>query len=180
MPSVVSRHLGIAWDMSCRLRSRSSGGLYLESTRAEQLGLLPGEERPVRDVMNRRIVTIDPGAPLRDAVELMHREQVASLLVQDAYGIHGLLTERDIAAQAVKEGAARATTAQDALSLPESAVCSEHDLVADALVILKRHGLSAVPVLDRRRTVVGVLSLVDAAASLLPQTAPTWLDEVRR
>ncbi len=126
------------------------------------------------------MVMIDPRAPLRDAVELMRRERVGSLLVQDASGLRGLLTERDVAAQAGKEGAARAATAQDALSFSEPVVCSENDLVADALVILKQHGISAVPVLDRRGAVVGVLSLVDAAASLLPQTAPAWLDQVRR
>jgi CBS domain-containing protein len=154
--------------------------LYFESTRAEQLGLLPGEERPVREVMNRRLVTIDPGARFQDAVELMHRERVAFLIVQDACRMHGLLTERDVAAQAVKEDAVRATTAQEALSLPEPVMCSENDLVADALAVLKRHGVSAVPVLDCQGAVLGVLSLIDATASLMPQTAAAWLAEVRR
>ena len=44
--------------------------LYLESTRAEQLGVLPGEDRLVREVMNRRFASPglkNPSAAVKEA-----------------------------------------------------------------------------------------------------------------
>jgi len=40
--------------MACQWQPRSCGGLYLESTRAEQLGVLPGEDCLVREVMDHQ------------------------------------------------------------------------------------------------------------------------------
>ena len=43
--------------MACQWQTRSRGGLYLESTRAGQLGVLPGEDRLVREVMDHRMAS---------------------------------------------------------------------------------------------------------------------------
>ena len=53
-------------------RRHRRGGLYLESTEAEQLGVLPGEERRVGDVMERRLVAIGPSTSLAQATEIIH------------------------------------------------------------------------------------------------------------
>ena len=77
--------------MARKRHPRSSGGLYLESTR--ELGVLPGEDRPVREVMDRRITLIDPSYPLREAIQSMRKEQTTALLVQDHTELYGILTE---------------------------------------------------------------------------------------
>ena len=169
--------LGVRSSMN---RKRSAGGLYLESTKAEQLGVLPGEDRPVHAVMRRRVVTIEPSASIRRAVETMYREDVPALIVQGVAGLQGVLTERDIAARAAKEGSNPAATVREFLPRRKPITCLEEDIIADALALMKRHHLSAVPVRDDHGAVVGVLSLIDIAASLAPDMAPVWLNEVRK
>ena len=72
------------------------GGVYLESTEAEQLGVLPGEERRVREVMDRRLVVIAASSSLAAAAELMRQRRVTSLIVETEAEPIGLLTDRDV------------------------------------------------------------------------------------
>lgn len=168
--------------MGCRWKSRSSGGLYLESTRAEQLGVLPGEERPVREVMSRRIVIIAPSMSLREAVGTMRREGIPGLIVQDRTGLHGLLTERDITIHVTipKEKISSATV-EDILRSHRRRVvtCCENDTIADALSVMKQTQVTALPVLNEHGAVTGLLSLLDVAACVMPDAAAALLNDVR-
>src|SRR5262245_19757089 len=53
-PSAQPPCLGITLTMACQWQPRSCGGLYLDSNRVEQLGVLPGEDRLVREVMDHQ------------------------------------------------------------------------------------------------------------------------------
>jgi CBS domain-containing protein len=168
--------------MRCRGKNRSAGGLYLESTKAEQLGVLPGEDRPVEQVMDRRIITVPSSVPLNEAIRLMQREKVISLVVVEDARFLGLLTEHDVAAQATQQHGEAATTrtVADVLEGRQAVSCCEDDIIVDALKLLQRHQLSALPVLNQEGHVIGILTLTDIAASLGPDTAPAWLSQVRR
>ena len=106
--------------MACQWQTRSRGGLYLESTRAGQLGVLPGEDRLVREVMDRRIAspglknpsaTVEAVLPTRqvvtcgendtaaDALLMMEKERVTTLPVLNEQGsVTGQLSLVDVAA----------------------------------------------------------------------------------
>ena len=169
--------------MGCRWKNRSSGGLYLESTRAEQLGVLPGEDRPVRDVMSRRIIIIAPSISLREAVETMSREGIPCLIVQDRTGLHGLLTERDVTIHGTiqKKEDMSSVTVEDILQLHRcrAVTCCENDTIADALSLMKQTQVTALPVLNEHGAVTGLLSLLDVAACVMPDAAAALLNEVR-
>jgi CBS domain-containing protein len=168
--------------MGCQWKSRSSGGLYLESTRAEQLGVLPGEDRPVREVMSRRIVIIGPSMSLREAVEIMRREGITALIVQDMAGLHGLLTERDVTIHGmIQKEDISSVTVGDILRLRgcRAMTCCENDTVADALSVMKQTQVTALPVLNEHGAVTGLLSLLHVAASVMPDAAAALLNDVR-
>jgi homoserine O-acetyltransferase len=160
-------------------RPRAEGGLFLESTRAEQLGVLPGEERLVRDVMSRQVVVIDPSASLSEAADAMAERHVSTLVVCTGTGVKGFLTEHDVAMQA-RTDALRAETVGEAAGLRRTIFCRDDDILADALLRMKEHGVSALPVLNREGALVGLLSLLDVAASVATPAAPAWLDGVRK
>lgn len=162
--------------MTCQRQRRPSGGLYLESTRAEQLGVLPGEDRPVREVMDRRITFIDPSYLLREAIQSMRQEQATTLLVQDHTELYGILTEHDLASPRIKKSSA---TVKDVLPRQPVITCCEDDTVADALVVMQQHHVGTLPVLNEHGGVTGLLSLVDVAASVMPGAATALLHEVR-
>lgn len=103
--------------MTCRWRSRTSGDFYLE-TLSKQPGVLSGEDRLVPEVMDRRIVVIKASCSLWKAVETMHGERVPTLIVKDEVGLHGLLTQQDLAGILIKrseEWDASARTVNDVL-----------------------------------------------------------------
>lgn len=149
------------------------GGLYLESTEAEQLGVLPGQERRVGDMMDRLLVTIHPSSSLAQATAIMQQRRVASLIVGDESAPMGLLTERDLARQLACAESERAHTVGEAVAGRQTTACHEDDILADALAVMKERSLSALAVLDRRGLVVGILSpLLEAAAAVMPAVAP--------
>src|SRR5215510_7802299 len=92
--------------MACERHRRSSGGLYLESTPAKQLGVLPGEDRPVREVMDRRMTFLDPSYPLRETMQLMRHEQTIAFIVRTHTELYGILTEQGLASPGIKKSSA--------------------------------------------------------------------------
>lgn len=106
--------------MACQWQTRSRGGLYLESTRAEQLGVLPGEDRLVREVMDhrmaspglrklsatvrevlspRQVVTCCENDTVADALLMMEKKRVTTVLVLNEQGsVTGLLSLVDVTA----------------------------------------------------------------------------------
>jgi len=144
----------------------------LESTEAEQLGVLPGAERRVGDVVDRRLVAITPSSSLAHATEIMHQRQVTSLIVGDEAAPIGLLTERDLAMQLSCTEGRRARTVGEAVARQHLVACHEDDILADALSAMKERSLSALPVVSRDGIVIGVLSPIEAAAAAVSAVAP--------
>lgn len=56
-----------------------------------------GPEQPVRDVMTTELICVRPGSPVERAEELMSEFQVKRLPVRDEGGLHGIVTQTDIA-----------------------------------------------------------------------------------
>jgi CBS domain-containing protein len=57
-------------------------------------------ERPLRDAIRRQVVTVDESAPIHDALEIMHRERIGSVIVTRADGgLAGVFTLRDVASR---------------------------------------------------------------------------------
>ncbi|BBD72286.1 histidine kinase [Sulfodiicoccus acidiphilus] len=50
----------------------------------------------VRDVMNRRVITVDPDIDLRDAASILVQKKIGSLLVVSSGELQGIITERDM------------------------------------------------------------------------------------
>lgn len=156
------------------------GGVYLESTEAEQLGVLPGEERRVSDVMDRHLVAIGPSSSLATATELMRQRQVAFLVVGHEQEPMGLLTERDVAMQLTRTEPQRARTTGEAVAGQQTPFCHEDDILADALPMMKQRNLSALPVMNRRGVLVGVLSSIEVAAAPVSAVAPASTAETEQ
>jgi len=102
----------------------------------------------------------------------MRRRQVASLIVGNEMEPMGLLTNRDVAMQLTRAEPQRARTVGEAVAGQEMPVCHEDDILADALPTMKQRSLSALPVVDRRGVVVGILSPIELATAAASAVAP--------
>ena len=127
------------------------------------------ERATLADVMNKRLVAIDAKKTVRQAVALMVREEVGSVLVTTGGRVVGILTERDVLRAALAErevfdNHVHAIMSSPLFTLP--ATESPHR----ALELMVQKGIRRVPVTLRGR-VCGFVSQRDLVKWLL--TRPT-------
>ena len=155
--------------------ARRHAGIYLESTGDEQYGVLPGEERLVKEVMSRHVVMIDVLTTVKQAAEIMQARKVPALVVCRKEDVAGVVTERELALRGTTGSRhPSAVSVQDILAGCEPVGCREDAILGDVTRAMIDHRLPAVPVMTAGGDVVGVLSLLDAAGAVMPNVAATW------
>lgn len=137
-------------------RDRSS--LYLESTRDEQLGLLPGEARKVKSAMSSAVTVASPKTSLQEAIWMMTSLNVPVIVVYDGRRLVGMITDRDIGLnRRVREAPQDAPISGFMRTVP---FCLEDDLLADAISVMRGSHSDWIPVLNRHEQLVGILSIL--------------------
>ena len=116
----------------------------------------------IRDVMTPDVRTVAPTATIREAAQLMAETDVGVLPVADNERLLGILTDRDIAVRAVAAGRDGETPVREAMS-PEIKYCFEDDDVSDVCENMADQQLRRLPVVDRDKNLVGIVSLSDLA-----------------
>jgi predicted transcriptional regulator len=131
---------------------RKRSGIKLESTEAEQLGVLPHECTRVKDAMRRSVFTVTPSTEIREAVRLMKVLDVDVLLVCDGCTLVGTLSDRDIAL-----ANAPPSEAVHRVMISNASCCYEDDLLIDAHELMRVRGLSALPVREFSGRLSGIV-----------------------
>ena len=112
-------------------------------------------------IMSRRVELIDPATTVAAAVRRMRDEDVGCLLVGRNDRVFGIVTDRDLVVRTLAEGRnAHREPVRNVLS-SEVLCCFEDQPVEEAAAIIAEHGVRRLPVLDRRQTLVGIVSLSD-------------------
>jgi len=118
----------------------------------------------IADVMTRDPQTIGPNESLRQAAELLDELDVGILPVCDGRRLVGVITDRDITVRATAAGQAPDTTNVADAMTDEVRWCFADDDVREAERVMRKTQIRRVPVVDRSRRLVGMLSLGDLAA----------------
>ena len=160
---------------------RSRSGVYLESTNAEALGVRPGEDRLVKDVMSREVTTVDASASVKEATQAMRNQDLPILIVCRGDEPVLALTEYDMVISGTAPGnRSSSATLHEITKKREPIRCREDAILADAISAMMDHHARHVPVIDAEGDLVGVLSLVDAVGALTPEAAAAWLTKMRQ
>src|SRR5689334_21786831 len=130
---------------------RRRAGIYLETTEAEELGVLPHQCHRVKEVMTKQM-SVRPQTPIHEVLHLMSTFEMSALIVADGAILLGTITDRQIALADVPR-----STPIGNIAMVNSLACAEDDLVIDALHIMHTHGASALPVTNARGSVSGIL-----------------------
>jgi CBS domain-containing protein len=153
----------------------------MESTRDERLGVLPGEDRLVRDVMSREVVTISPSHSLKDAARLIRDRQVPALVVTEGARLVGILTVYDMVIHGMTRDAAPHTIpVRQVIGDRVPIACGDHAILAEAADLMAEHRLQSLPVVNADGALVGQLSLLDIAGAVMPNAAAAWLTRIRK
>lgn len=128
----------------------------------------------VGEACNRVVIHVNSDEPVRRAAELMRKYHVGCLVVTE-YGDAdqvpvGTVTDRDIVLEAVAAGVdADEVTVGDIIDPDPPLVADEKDELADTLDAMRAQGVRRLPVVDSRRSLVGILALDDVLQLLSSQ-----------
>ena len=126
----------------------------------------------VEEVMVGEVISIRPGATIKDAVDLMNHHDIGCLVVADEGGVEGIITERDVLRRVISESRRpERTKVSDVMSKP-LIVGGPTMYVEDAAKLMFKKGIKKLPIL-KNGGVIGIVTLSDIAriVSVEPQVA---------
>ncbi|MGE0097277.1 MAG: putative nucleotidyltransferase substrate binding domain-containing protein [Hydrogenophaga sp.] len=114
---------------------------------------------PVSMLVRRAPVTLSPGTSIRDAAVLMSEQGVSSVLIVEQGLLFGLVTDRDLRNRVVAPGMDTASPIADIATLAPMTI-DINSPAFDAMMLMARHNIHHVPVLDGTR-IVGLITAAD-------------------
>lgn len=132
----------------------------------------------VHEIMTSAPRCVSPDNTLVEAAGAMRQFDVGALPVCDHDRLAGMITDRDIVVRAVADGkdVSRATV-RDAMSPGTVWIFADQD-VEDAAHLMEEKQLRRLPVLNREKRLVGIVSLGDIAVNSQPAFSGIALKEV--
>jgi len=116
----------------------------------------------VRDLMTRDVYVARPNQTIRDVAGMMANIDAGVLPVGDDEKLLGMITDRDIAIRAVGQGKGPQTLVRDIMS-PEVKYCYEDEDTEHVAQNMGDQQIRRLPVVNREKRLVGILSIGDLA-----------------
>lgn len=110
------------------------------------------------------VITVDPGATVRDACRLFRDRNIGSLVVFDGMTYSGILTERDVVKRVVAEERDPAATLVADVMTPKIVTVRPDDPIEVVESTMRRERIRHVVVTGEGSGVVGIVSIGDVAA----------------
>ena len=118
----------------------------------------------IQDIMTKDPSCVTPDATVREAAQVMSRENVGIIPVVDersAKRLVGVVTDRDIAIRCVAEGKDGTCSVRDVMSADKLATCAEGDDVDSLMETMRSEKVRRIPIVDERGSLVGIVSQAD-------------------
>ncbi len=113
-------------------------------------------------IMNENVSTVSPDHTILKAARIMAEMRVGSVVVVDERNRPvGLVTDRDIAVKAVASGVSLQSPVDAIMSTPVHTV-PQNTLIFDMLRDMANHKVHRVPVVNRYKKIIGIVSIDDA------------------
>ncbi|WP_374447316.1 CBS domain-containing protein [Stella sp.] len=116
----------------------------------------------VRDCMTTEVHLCAPGDSVRDAANAMRSADAGSIPVGENDRLVGMITDRDIALRVVGDGLDPETPVRDVMS-DEILYCFDDETVEDVARQMADLQVRRMPVVNREKRLVGIVSLGDLA-----------------
>ncbi|MBN8505424.1 MAG: CBS domain-containing protein [Burkholderiales bacterium] len=140
------------------LAGREQGRQARELALAEQ-----SMEKPLGELMRKKVLTVSPDTPLELALRTMAQRRIGSVMVVDAQQRPlGILTRDDVLDRITLPQRSLQTPIDKVMSAPVRTLSSHHT-AQDAALLMSRHTLRHVPVVEEGR-LVGIVSERDLFA----------------
>ena len=124
----------------------------------------------VKDAMSTQVVVARPDHTIAEAARMMAECDAGALPVGEGNRLVGMITDRDIAIRAVAKDLPCDTPVRVVMS-NEVLYCLEDEAIENVAENMGEHQVRRLPVLNRDKRLVGILSLGDLAANTKPKTS---------
>jgi CBS domain-containing protein len=132
----------------------------------------------IQDVMTADVSFVEPATSILEIARKMRDGDIGSTPVVEDERLVGMVTDRDIVVRVIAEGGdVRTKTARDAMS-PGVLYCFADQTVESVLESMGDQQIRRLPVIDRDKKLVGVVSLGDLALSGRRKAAGEALQEI--
>lgn len=133
----------------------------------------------VMECMSRDVRLVNPEEPIQEAATAMADIDAGVLPVAKEDRLVGMITDRDIAIRAIARGRGPSTPVQDIMS-NEVRYCFEDEDVDDVLDNMADIQVRRLPVVNRDKKLVGIISISDLASGAGPSHTGEVLSEIAR
>jgi CBS domain-containing protein len=117
----------------------------------------------LREIMTRNPEVVSGDASLQEAATKMKNLDVGLMPICDGDRLQGMLTDRDITIRATADGRDPNKTKVTAVMSTDVAYCFEDQEVAEAVSLMEARQIRRLPILNKDKRLVGVVSLGDIA-----------------
>lgn len=133
----------------------------------------------IKEAMSSKVETISPKSSVQECARLMRQLDVGVLPVWQDGQLLGMVTDRDVCCRAVGDGRNPAAVEVREIMSRDITSCFEDEDCIEAARVMKEKHLRRLPVMNRKRALVGVVSIDDLAryshdlaGEILEQAAP--------
>jgi len=127
----------------------------------------------VSDILNQKgydVVTIEDGAPMREATARLAAENIGAVIVMSALDrVCGVLSERDIVRALSAQGAATLDAPITEHMSKDVITCTSYETVDRLMAIMTRERIRHVPVVEEGE-LVGIVSIGDVVKRRIEET----------
>lgn len=116
----------------------------------------------IREVMSRDIILASPRETLGEVAQMMAARDIGFMPVGDHDRIVGMITDRDIVVRGLAAGKGPDTPVSEVMT-HDVKYCFEDEEIDHVITNMGENQVRRMPVMNRNKRLVGIVSLADAA-----------------
>jgi CBS domain-containing protein len=117
----------------------------------------------VKELMTKNVTTVNPKQMVSDVAKLMEHYGIGAIPICEGKILTGMITDRDVAIRVIANDLNPTTTAVRDVTLDQISYCFEDQEIEDAAKKMEDAKVRRLPVVDRNKNLVGIVSLRDLA-----------------
>jgi CBS domain-containing protein len=133
----------------------------------------------VKEVMHKGVEWVSPDTPVTELAKLMRKHDIGAIPIGENDKLVGMVTDRDIVCKGLAQDKfdARRATARDVMT-PGIHCCREDDDLGKAVEHMVGLKVRRLPVINKSKRMVGILSLGDLSQSAPRDLLTEWVKSV--
>jgi CBS domain-containing protein len=117
----------------------------------------------IKEIMSSNVEIVSPDTLLQEVARKMQASDCGSVLVGKDDRLVGMITDRDLALRCMAESHHPAETTANQVMTKQILYCRDTDSLEDVALDMTKNKVRRLPVLDKDKRLVGIVSLGDLA-----------------